>query len=83
MLVLRRFEQDLKRHRLQPQARGLLMHGLSHRLQIPPPPVRKMFLQMHTPVRTSQSWSLQTQHGLGVCIWMPLVNGTGDSPSLP
>ena len=25
------------------------------------------------------SW---TQHGLGVCIWMPLVNGTGNSPSL-
>ena len=24
----------------------------------------------------------QTQHGLGVCIWMHLVNGTGNSPSL-
>ena len=24
----------------------------------------------------------QTRHGLGVCIWMHLVNGTGNSPSL-
>ena len=39
-------------------------------------------LQMHTPVRSSQCWSRQTPHGLGVCIWMPLVNGTGNSPSL-
>ena len=46
-------------------------------------PVRKMILQMHTPARTSQCWSRQTQHGLGVCIWMPLVNGTGNSPPLP
>ena len=45
-------------------------------------PVRKIILQMHTPARTSQCWSQQTQHGLGVCIWMHLVNGTGNSPSL-
>ena len=45
-------------------------------------PVRKIILQMHTPARTSQCWSWQTQHGLGVCIWMHLVNGTGNSPSL-
>ena len=38
-------------------------------------------LQMHTPARTSQRWSRQTHHGLGVCIWMHLVNGTGNSPS--
>ena len=43
--------------------------------------VRKIILQMHTPARTSQCWSQQTQHGLRVCIWMPLVNGTGNSPS--
>ena len=48
----------------------------------PPPlrlleaPVRKIILQMHTPARSSQCWSLQTPHGLGVCIWMHLVNGT-------
>ena len=55
----------------------------------PPPhslleaPVRKMILQMHTPAaRTIQCWSRQTQHGIGVCIWMHLVNGTGNSPSL-
>ena len=53
----------------------------------PPPlwllaaPVRKIILQMHTPARTSQCWSRQTQHGFGVCIWMHLVNGTGNSPS--
>ena len=51
---------------------------------IPPPPleapVRKIILQMHTPARSSQCWSWQTQHGLGVCIWMHLVNGTGNSP---
>ena len=52
----------------------------------PPPwlleaPVRKIVLQMHTPARSSQCWSRQTQHGLGVCIWMHLVNGTGNSPS--
>ena len=45
-------------------------------------PVRKMILQMHTPARTSQCWSRQTPHGLGVCIWMHLVNGTGNSLSL-
>ena len=45
-------------------------------------PVRKIILQMHTPARTSQCWRRQTQHGLRVCIWMPLVNGTGNSPSL-
>ena len=44
-------------------------------------PVRKIILQMHTPARSSQCWSRQTQHGLGVCIWMHLVNGTGNSPS--
>ena len=44
-------------------------------------PVRKI-LQMHTPARTSQCWSWQTRHGLGVCIWMHLVNGTRNSPSL-
>ena len=32
--------------------------------------------------RTSQCWSRQTPHGLGVYIWMHLVNGTGNSPSL-
>ena len=42
-------------------------------------PVRKRILQMHTPAHTSQSWSRQAQHGLGVCIWMHLVNGTGNS----
>ena len=36
---------------------------------------------MHTPVRASQCGSRQTQHGLRVCIWMHLVNGTGNSPS--
>ena len=36
---------------------------------------------MHTPARTSQCWSRQTPHGLGVCIWMHLINGTGNSPS--
>ena len=45
-------------------------------------PVGKIILLMHTPVRTSQCWGRQTQHGLGVCIWMHLVNGTGSSPSL-
>ena len=45
-------------------------------------PVRKMILQMHTPARTSQCWSRQTQHGLGVGIWMHLVKGTGNSGSL-
>ena len=45
-------------------------------------PVRKIILQMHTPARSNQCWSQQTQHGLGVCIWMHLVNGTGNSPSL-
>ena len=44
-------------------------------------PVRKIILQMHTPARSSQCWSRQTQHGLGVCIWMHLVNGTGNSLS--
>jgi hypothetical protein len=44
--------------------------------------VRKIILQMHTPARTSQCWSRQTQHGLRVCIWMHLVNGTGSIPSL-
>ena len=44
--------------------------------------VRKIILQMHTPARTSQCWSWQTQHGLGVCMWMHLVNGTGNSPSV-
>ena len=44
-------------------------------------PVWKIILQMHTPARSSQCWSRQTQHGVGVCIWMHLVNGTGNSPS--
>ena len=44
-------------------------------------PVRKIILQMHTPASTSQCWSRQAPHGLGVCIWMHLVNGTGNSPS--
>ena len=35
-----------------------------------------------TSARSSQCWSWQTQHGLRVCIWMHLVNGTGNSPSL-
>ena len=48
----------------------------------PPPSVRKMILQMHTPARTGQCWSQKTQDGLGVCIWMHLVNGTGNSLSL-
>ena len=50
------------------------------RSQTPPPP--PIILQMHTPARSSQCWSRQIQHGLGVCIWMHLVNGTGNSPSL-
>ena len=33
------------------------------------------------PSAHSQCWSRQTQRGLGVCIWMHLVNGTGNSPS--
>ena len=36
----------------------------------------------HTPVRTGPYWSRQTRHGLGVSIWMHLVNGAGSSPSL-
>ena len=44
-------------------------------------PVRKIILQIHTPARSSQCWSRQTQHGLGGCTWMHLVNGTGNSPS--
>ena len=44
-------------------------------------PCQEIILQMHTPARTSQCWSQQTQHELGVCIWMHLVNGTGNSPS--
>ena len=30
----------------------------------------------------SQCWTRQTQHGLGVCMWMHLVNGMGYSPAL-
>ena len=45
-------------------------------------PCQKIILQLHTPVCTSQCWSWQTQHGLRVYIWMHLVNGTGNSPSL-
>ena len=37
--------------------------------------------QENEPARTSQCWSWQTQHGLGACIWMHLVNGMGNSPS--
>ena len=44
-------------------------------------PVRKTILQMHTPAGTSRCWSRQTRRGLGVCIWMHLVNSTGNSPS--
>ena len=44
-------------------------------------PVRKLDLQMHTPARTSQCRSWQTQHGLTVCISIQLVNGTGNSLS--
>ena len=40
--------------------------------------VRKIILQTHTP---AQCWSWHTRHGLGVCISMHLVNGTGNSPS--
>ena len=54
---------------------------------LPPPPprlleapVRKIILQMHTPARSSQCWSRQTPHGLGGCAWMPLDNGTANSP---
>ena len=36
---------------------------------------------MHTPARTNQCWSRQAPHALRVCIWMHLVNGTGNSPS--
>ena len=50
-------------------------------------PVSKIILQMHTPARTSQCWSRQTPAWTlhGVCIWMPLVNGTGNrlSPGQP
>ena len=46
-----------------------------------PPPPKKIIRHMHTPSRTSQCWSRQTPHGLGVCIWMHLVNATGNSPS--
>ena len=38
--------------------------------QIPPPP--------KYPSRSPSRIPLP--HGLGVCIWMPLVNGTGNSP---
>ena len=38
-------------------------------------PCQENYAQMHTPARTSQCWSWQTQHGLGVCMWMHLVNG--------
>ena len=37
---------------------------------------------MPTPAHTSQCWSRQAQHGLRVCIWMQLVNGTGNNPSM-
>ena len=43
-------------------------------------PVRTMILQMYTPLCTSQCWGRQTPHGLGVCMRMHLVNGTGNSP---
>ena len=45
-------------------------------------PCQQNYPQMHTPARTSQCWGRQTRHGLGVCIWMHLVNGMGNSPSL-
>ena len=44
-------------------------------------PYQEIILQMHTPTRTSQCRTQQTQHELGVCIWMHLFNGTGNSPS--
>ena len=40
----------------------------------PPPPLRAVRVCNPPPPR-------QTQHGLGVCICMHLVNGTGNSPS--
>ena len=42
---------------------------------VPPVPARP-------PARTSQCLSRQTPHRLGVCMWMHLVNGMGNSPSL-
>ena len=66
------FQCDAHHWRCACTAAVLKCHGLV--VQPPPPPG-------HTPARTSQCWSQQTPHGLGVCIWMHLVNGTGDSPS--
>ena len=43
--------------------------------------VRKTTLHVHNPARTSQCWSRQTHQGLGVCIFMHLVNGMGNNPS--
>ena len=80
----------------EPRWKSTLFHGRKTKrtaeagLPPPPPslwlleaPVRKIILQMHTPARTSQCWSRQTQHGLGVCIWMHLVNGTGNTGNSP
>ena len=63
-----------------PQHLGVVA-ALHCALPTPPPPVRKMILHVHTPARTSQCWSRQTQRGFGVCNWMHRVNGTGSSPS--
>ena len=38
-------------------------------------------VQPKTPKKKTLRRSRQTPHGLGVCIWMHLVNGTGNSPS--
>ena len=40
-----------------------------------------MILQMHTPPRAQVSAGVgKPPHGPGLCIRMPLVNGTGNSP---
>ena len=55
----------------------------------PPPPPRPKLLEPGngsrrcTPQRAQVSAGVgKPPHGLGGCIWMPLVNGTGNSPSL-
>ena len=44
-------------------------------------PVRNMILQMHPPPPPVSAGVGNPPHGLGVCVWMHLVNGTGNSPS--
>ena len=45
------------------------------------PPPSPHLLQMHTPQRVQVGAGVgKPPHGLGGCIWMPLVNGTGNSP---